>query len=76
MGFHKARISRLHEAMLERGLESPYEEWLKRWEDRPDDEDRITTRVPCAEWFPVRDHALLAHATQVDPNGTWFRVPM
>ena len=37
---------------------------------------RVTTRVPCAEWFPVRDRALLAHATQVDPNGTWFQVPM
>jgi mycothiol S-conjugate amidase len=76
MGMHKNRITRLHEAMLERGLESPYAEWLKRWEDRPDDENRITTRVPCAEWFPVRDRALLAHATQVDPNGMWFRVPM
>jgi mycothiol S-conjugate amidase len=76
MGMHKNRIMRLHEAMLERGLESPYQEWLKRWEDRPDDVDRITTRVPCADWFPVRDRALLAHATQVDPNGMWFRVPM
>ncbi len=76
MGMHKNRITRLHEAMLERGFESPYAEWLKRWEDRPDDEDRITTRVPCADWFPVRDRALLAHATQVDPKGMWFRVPM
>jgi mycothiol S-conjugate amidase len=76
MGMHKNRIMRLHEAMLERGLESPYPEWLKRWDDRPDDVDRITTRVPCADWFPVRDRALLAHATQVDPNGMWFRVPM
>ena len=24
-----------------------------------------------ADWFPRRDAALLAHATQVDPNG-WF----
>ena len=24
----------------------------------------------------MRDRALLAHATQVDPNGTWFQVPM
>ena len=36
----------------------------------------ITTRVPCADWFPVRDRALLAHATQVDPDGAWFACPM
>jgi mycothiol S-conjugate amidase len=24
----------------------------------------------------VRDRALLAHATQIDPNGRWFGVPM
>ena len=36
---------------------------------------RVTTRVPCAEYFPVRDQALLAHATQIDPDGPWFAVP-
>jgi mycothiol S-conjugate amidase len=37
---------------------------------------RITTRVPCAEYFPVRDQALLAHATQIDPDGAWFACPL
>ncbi|MBO0818701.1 MAG: mycothiol conjugate amidase Mca, partial [Actinobacteria bacterium] len=36
----------------------------------------ITTRVPCADFFPVRDQALLAHATQIDPAGSWFAVPL
>jgi mycothiol S-conjugate amidase len=36
----------------------------------------VTTRVPCAEYFPVRDQALLAHATQIDPDGPWFAVPL
>ena len=36
----------------------------------------MTTRVECAEYFPVRDQALLAHATQVDPEGSWFSVPL
>ncbi len=76
MTFHKARVMAMHEAMLARGIDSPYDEWLKRWEDRPEDAHRITTRIECAAWFPVRDKALLAHATQVDPKGTWFRVPM
>ena len=35
----------------------------------------MTTRVECAECFDLRDRALLAHATQVDPDGTWFQVP-
>lgn len=76
MTFHKARVMALHEAMLAAGLESAYDDWLKRWKDRPEDQHRVTTQVPCADWFPVRDQALLAHATQVDPNGSWFRVPM
>jgi mycothiol S-conjugate amidase len=74
--FHKARLTALHEAMLARGLESPYGEWLKNWEDRLEDAGRLTTRVPCGEWFATRDAALLAHATQVDPTGRWFSVPL
>jgi mycothiol S-conjugate amidase len=72
--FSKARTVALHEAMLARGLESPYGEWLERWKDR--DERRITTRVPCGDYFATRDQALLAHATQVDPDGFWFHVPL
>ena len=74
--FHKQRILTLHEGMLARGLESPYTERLKDWVDRAEDTARLTTRVPCADWFEVRDRALLAHATQVDPNGPWFQVPL
>ena len=37
---------------------------------------KITTRVPVADWFERRDAALLAHATQVDPNGWFFKVPL
>ncbi len=29
----------------------------------------------CGEYFDVRDDALRAHATQVDPDGFWFQVP-
>lgn len=76
IGFSKAKIMALHEAVLAAGLESPYGDWIKRWEDRPDKGPRITTRVECAEYFPVRDDALRAHATQIDPDGFWFQVPM
>jgi mycothiol S-conjugate amidase len=72
--FSKPRTIALHEGLLAAGLESPYQEWLDRWEDR--EERTITTRVPCAEYFSVRDRALLAHATQVDPDGSWFACPL
>ncbi|MDQ1627788.1 MAG: mycothiol S-conjugate amidase [Actinomycetota bacterium] len=72
--FTKARTTALHEALLARGLESPYAEWLERWEDR--EERTLTTRVPCSDYFEVRDRALLAHVTQVDPDGSWFQVPL
>jgi mycothiol S-conjugate amidase len=76
MGFNRTRVTALHQAMLDHGLESPFTEWLERWEDRGDSVDRITTRVPCAEYFERRDQALLAHATQIDPNGFWFAIPL
>jgi mycothiol S-conjugate amidase len=72
--FSKARTQALHEALVSRGLESPYGEWLDLWKDR--EERHITTRVPCSDYFAVRDRALLAHATQVDPDGLWFHVPL
>jgi mycothiol S-conjugate amidase len=74
--FHKARLLALHEAMLARELESPYAKWLDTWIDRAEDSGRLTTRVECAEFFETRDRALLAHATQVDPAGPWFKVPL
>jgi mycothiol S-conjugate amidase len=76
--FHKARLIALHGEMQRRGLESPYAEWLAEWEDPPKGRAglEITTRVPCAEHFAIRDLALLAHATQIDPESSWFAVPL
>ncbi|MDX3238683.1 mycothiol conjugate amidase Mca [Streptomyces sp. ME03-5709C] len=75
-GFNRQRTVALHEALLARGLESPYGEWLERWQSADRPERNITTRVPCADFFEIRDKALLAHATQIDPDGAWFNVPM
>jgi mycothiol S-conjugate amidase len=76
MTFHKERLVTMHEAMLAADLESPFTEWLAEWVDKPEDKDRVTTRVECGEFFPLRDAALVAHATQVDPEGRWFSVPL
>lgn len=67
------RIRAFHDALLQRGLESPYTEWVAAIEKRR--ARQITTRVPCSDYFPARDRALLAHATQVDPEGSWFKMP-
>jgi mycothiol S-conjugate amidase len=76
-GFSRAKMQAMHEGMLARGMESPYQEWLDKWDpDRPDPMARVTTRVQCADWFEVRDAALMAHATQIDPNSRWFFVPL
>jgi mycothiol S-conjugate amidase len=75
-GFHRERFEVLHRGMLDAGLDSPFGEWLDEWVDRPGDDDRITTKVECATFYPVRDDALRAHATQIDDEGWWFGVPL
>jgi mycothiol S-conjugate amidase len=76
--FHKARFMALHDAMVAAGLESPYADRLKEWgsDGRDDVGVRVTTRVPCSDYFDVRDKALIAHATQVDPTSFWFACPL
>jgi len=75
-GFHRHRLIAIHEAMIEAGLESPYGEWLENWPADREHDDRITTRVACADYFEIRDAALLAHATQIDPDGPFFSCPL
>jgi mycothiol S-conjugate amidase len=70
--FSRARIVAYHEAMLAEGLESPFGEWMASWDERA--ERPITTRIHCTDFFDARDRALKAHRTQVDPNGSFFRV--
>jgi mycothiol S-conjugate amidase len=76
-GFSRRRMQAFHDALLARGLESPYTEWLGKWDpEHGDVMDRVTTRVECADYFHVRDEALKAHATQIDPTSRWFAVPL
>ncbi|HLS49816.1 MAG TPA: mycothiol conjugate amidase Mca [Actinomycetaceae bacterium] len=71
--FSRRRIEAISAAMRERGLVSPFDDWLDRRSERP--ERTVTTRVRCEEFFAKRDEALLAHATQIDPDGFFFGVP-
>jgi len=78
--FHRARMIALHEEMLRRGLESPYADRIAEWAKEESEDDRrrghqVTTRVLCGDYFEIRNQALIAHATQVDPDGGWFSIP-
>ncbi|MFT8396495.1 mycothiol conjugate amidase Mca [Propionibacterium sp.] len=75
LGFNRRRYAALDEEMRHRGLKSPYTDRLASWSNF-DYEQRITTRVDCADYFEVRDDALRAHASQIDPYGQWFAVPL
>jgi mycothiol S-conjugate amidase len=76
MGFTRVRVEAQHEELLRMGVESPYGEWLENWPRDRDNSARVTTRVECGDWFETRDDALRAHATQIDPDGTWFAIPL
>jgi mycothiol S-conjugate amidase len=70
------RMLAMHERMLELGLESPMTpERLESMRDASNVE-RTTTSVDISGFADVRQEALLAHRTQVDPNsGFWFGLP-
>jgi mycothiol S-conjugate amidase len=70
----RRRFEAMHEKYLELGLESPFSD--ARWRDRPSQDDRITTSIDITGYTHVRFDALLAHATQIDPNSPfWFGLP-
>jgi mycothiol S-conjugate amidase len=71
-----ARILALHDKYTELGIASPFEgDWIGRIH-AGEVPDRITTRIDIAQHYHVREAALLAHATQVDPNESfWFGLP-
>jgi mycothiol S-conjugate amidase len=76
--FHAERFVALHEEMLRRGMDSPYAKIVDEWSESSKDRHplEITTRVPCGDFYEVREAALKAHATQVDPSGFWFACPL
>jgi mycothiol S-conjugate amidase len=69
----RRRMEAMHRRFGELGLESPFsEDWFKR----PSQDDRITTSIDIEGFAEVRFEALLAHATQIDPESPfWFGLP-
>ena len=76
-GFLRQRMQVLQDEFTKHGQEGPFGKWLETWES---DDDlmsrRVTTRIECSKYFEVRDQALLAHATQIDPKSFFFTTPM
>src|SRR5690625_2062485 len=77
-GFNPKRILAIHEEMLNRSMESPFTEWIARWQDpdRPHRAPReVTSFIDASDYFDQRDAALRAHKTQIDADGFFFAVP-
>lgn len=79
--FSPERFRALHFALEEAGLQSPYAERLAAWLESdaeghtpPPAAHPTTTQVDCGDFFEMRDDALRAHRTQVDPLGFFFAV--
>ncbi len=73
-GFNRQRLHAVSRHLHEEGR--PNEEldrWLERYDGRTD--RLLTSRVDVRDYLEVRDAALRAHATQVDPDGFFFAVP-
>ena len=69
-----ARVKALHNAYVARGEESAYASWFERGFDK-DRVDEFTSLIDVGDYLHKRREALLAHRTQVDPNGHWMRLP-
>jgi len=69
-----ARVKALHGAYLARGEESAYTSWFERGFDT-DRKDEFTTLIDVGDYLFKRRESLLAHRTQVDPDGHWMRLP-
>ncbi len=72
-GFSRRRVQALHDEFVRRNEESPYARWFDA--GFPDRDERFTTFVEVGEWLHARRAGLLAHRTQVDPEGHWMRLP-
>ena len=76
VAFSRERLRAMHEAAVKAGIDSPFADRIAQWADEAEPPSRVTARVECSDWFGERDRALLAHASQVDPGGFWFSIPI
>ncbi|MBO0855452.1 MAG: mycothiol conjugate amidase Mca [Nocardia sp.] len=79
-GFSLRRIEVFSEEYERMGEPFPMRDWMEHIRDRVREHGdvmaRVTTQVTCGDYFKQRDEALRAHATQIDPNGMFFAIPL
>ena len=72
-GFHRQRFSAVSRHLRAEGAPNEeLEQMLQRYDESHD--RLLTTRIDVREYLGIRDDALRAHATQVDPEGPFFRI--
>lgn len=72
-GFHRQRFSAVSRHLRAEG--TPNEMLDQMLQHYDESRDRVlTTRVDVRDFLQIRDDALRAHATQVDPEGPFFRI--
>lgn len=77
VSFTRDKLVAINDACEKRGIESPFGERFAALIGNDGPAGPITTtQVECGAYFEIRDDALRAHATQIDPNGRWFSVPL
>ena len=79
--FNPERFKALHSALEDAGMESPYAERIAQWFEADAEGNQppaalhaTTTQIESSAYFGVREAALKAHRTQVDPAGFFFAV--
>jgi mycothiol S-conjugate amidase len=73
--FSRRQLEAIHTGAVARGVESPFGEWLEGWNSDEHPEPNVTTQVDVRRFMAQRRDALIAHATQIDPNSFWFSIP-
>jgi mycothiol S-conjugate amidase len=73
--FTRRRFQLLEGAAAAEGIETPWREWLEQWDESGFADPEVTTQIDVTDYIELRSKALLAHATQIDPDGYWFVIP-
>ena len=77
-GMSARRMQALTPLYAALGEENPLARWQARRRERGVAEmppDTVTTRIDVGNFLGARRAALLAHRTQIDPEGAWLRIP-
>ncbi|AXK45731.1 mycothiol conjugate amidase Mca [Brachybacterium saurashtrense] len=73
-GFHRQRFAAVSRHLHAEGTPNEMlDQMLQRYDESND--RLLTTRIDVRDYLAIRDDALRAHATQVDPEGPFFRIP-